>query len=112
MTKKGFWREFLNQNIAIYAPSQNAYNLLMRFFHYKGLRWINGADAVDGRRISNKGIYIMATQEEDDIKVLVCEEMKENILNDVATVSTYYVLGNLFRNDSIDDQAREENMRC
>ena len=72
MTKKEFWKEFMDGNLAVYVPSQETYNKLMQFFH-----------------------YIAGTQEEDNIRVLVCAEKGESLLKDMTVISAFTVLRNL-----------------
>lgn len=95
MTEKEFWKEFMDGNLAVYVPSQETYNKLMQFFHYKGLKWVSGVDAVDHRKINKDGIYIAGTQEEDNIRVLVCAEKGESLLKDMTVISAFTVLRNL-----------------
>ncbi len=99
MTQKEFWKEFMNGDLAVYAPSQEAYNKLMQYFHYKGLKWVNGADAVDNRKINKDGIYITGTHDEDNIRVLVYAEKGESFLKDVTVISTYTALRKLLHGE-------------
>lgn len=99
MTKEEFWQAFMNEELAIYTPSQKEYDSLMQFFHLKKLKWINGKDAAfDDRHILETGAYIMATQEQSGTCVLISEEDEKSLADEVI-VSTYYVLGNLFRKE-------------
>lgn len=92
MNKSLLWKAFINQELAIYAPSQEAYDELMQFFHDKRVNWIDGSDAADNRKINKGGIYIMGTREEDPANILVLAEKGESLLKDMAIVTTYYWL--------------------
>lgn len=96
MNKEEFWKNFLHQKLVIYVPTKKAYRSLMLFFHLKGLHWINGDDTLDLKPMK-KGIYIMATQEENDVNVLVYENEGDYLISDV--MSSYYVLNILFRDE-------------
>ncbi len=96
--EKSFWGAFMNQELAIYAPNQHEYNKLMKFFHQKELCWIDGSDAVDHRKISSEGIYIIGTQEAGKTNVLVMADKGDSFLDEMAVISSYSWL-NLFNDE-------------
>ncbi len=70
-SKNPFWKDFLNQDIAIYVTMQERYNALMQYFYFKDLRWVNGDLAIDPYDIPCDGIFILGTLEKQKPYVLI-----------------------------------------
>ena len=87
MKKESFWQGFMDQDIAVFAETQEQYNSFMQYCYFVGLRWVNGSIAVDQRKIKKDGIYIMGTREKELPYVLNSAERGESFLKHLKIVS-------------------------